>query len=81
MEKIFIGTNGYRIYLSLTTVNITFLNSINHYYIDGLPTTKFLLGMKPKSVVIVDDQFDKAIKDEQVARAFKVYDISNGQLI
>jgi DNA replication protein DnaC len=40
--------------------------------LEGLPTTKDLLTLPKRSLVIIDDQFSEAIESEAVARAFKV---------
>jgi hypothetical protein len=39
---------------------------------EGLPSTKFFLEIPPNSIVVIDDQYDEAINNSDISRAFKV---------
>jgi len=45
---------------------------VNVRLLEGLPSTKDLLTLPKRSLVVLDDQFSEAIESEAVARAFKV---------
>jgi len=40
--------------------------------LEGLPSTKDLLTLPKRSLIVLDDQYSEAIESEAVARAFKV---------
>ena len=41
-------------------------------YSEGLPTSEFLMNIKKNSIVCIDDQYENAIDNDAVARAFTV---------
>ena len=47
-------------------------NSRQYIISDGLPSAAFFGTLERNSCVIIDDQFDEAVKDPNIRQAFKV---------
>ena len=49
------------------------LDGVTVTYSSGLPTAKFFETVRKKSIIIIDDQYEDAVREPEIARAFKVY--------
>ena len=49
------------------------LEEVTVTYASGLPTAKFFETVRKRSIIIIDDQYEDAVREPEIARAFKVY--------
>ena len=49
------------------------LKNVSVRYSEGLPTESFFTTVKKNSFIVIDDQYDDAVEDPVISRAFKVY--------
>ena len=48
------------------------LEDVSVTYTEGIPSERFFASIPPKSLVVVDDQYEESIGAYQIAKAFKV---------
>ena len=67
-----IGIKDLKMLLYIITVNMILFDKSFNGYLDGLPSSAFFGSLERDSCVIIDDQFDEAIKESSIRQAFKV---------